>query len=130
MDRREFLKKTAALGLGGAALLLPGSVRRVLGAREGLPGLAAVRGGEPGEMFDRGVAALGGMERFVKKGQTVVIKPIHVMGRPSRERREHQPRAGGADRPPCLEAGGPGSILDHTCDLWRNATGTAAWRRR
>ncbi|GAB1427405.1 hypothetical protein MASR2M17_08310 [Aminivibrio sp.] len=58
MDRREFLRRTAALGLGGAALLLPAGVRRSFGALRGLPGLAAVRGGEPGEMFDRGVAAL------------------------------------------------------------------------
>ena len=75
MDRREFLKRSLAAGVGGAALLVPGSVKRVFADSGKLPGLAAVRGGEPGEMFDRGIAALGGMERFVKKGQTVAIKP-------------------------------------------------------
>ncbi len=122
MDRREFLKRTAALGLGGAALLLPGGVRRAFGAREGLPGLAAVRGGEPGEMFDRGVAALGGMGRFVKKGQTVVIKPNMSWDVP--------PERGGNTNPElverivrrCLEAGASKVYaFDHTCDLWRNS---------
>lgn len=120
MDRREFLKKTAALGLGGAALLLPGNVLRSFGARQGLPGLAAVRGGEPGEMFDRGVAALGGMERFVKKGQTVVIKPNMSWDVP--------PERGGNTNPflverivrRCLEAGASKVYaFDHTCDNWR-----------
>jgi len=37
--------------------------------------LVAVKGGEPEVMFDRGIEALGGLGAFVKKGQTVVIKP-------------------------------------------------------
>ena len=76
MNRREFLKKSLALAAGASALLLPRSAVRALGAAVSGPAdLAAVRGGEPGEMFDRGIAALGGMERFVKKGQSVAIKP-------------------------------------------------------
>lgn len=37
--------------------------------------MVAIRGGEPGEMFARGIASLGGMKQFVKPNQTVVIKP-------------------------------------------------------
>lgn len=37
--------------------------------------LVAVRGGEPGIMFDRGIRQLGGIQSFVKPGQTVVVKP-------------------------------------------------------
>jgi uncharacterized protein (DUF362 family) len=122
MDRREFLKRTAALGIGGAALLVPRSVRSVFAAAQAHPGLAAVRGGEPGEMFDRGVAALGGMGRFVKKGQTVVIKPNMSWD---------VPPEGGANTNPalverivkrCLEAGASKVYaFDHTCDLWRRS---------
>jgi len=37
--------------------------------------LVAVKNGDPVQMFDRGIAALGGMGAFVRKGQTVVVKP-------------------------------------------------------
>jgi hypothetical protein len=37
--------------------------------------LVAVMGGEPDVMFDKGIAELGGMQKFVKPGQTVVVKP-------------------------------------------------------
>lgn len=39
------------------------------------PDLAVARGGEPGEMVRTAVRALGGMERFVKAGDVVVVKP-------------------------------------------------------
>jgi len=76
MNRREFLKKSLALAVGTSAFLLPGKAGRALGAVVSRPAdLAAVRGGEPEDMFDRGLAAMGGMKRFVSKGQTVVVKP-------------------------------------------------------
>jgi uncharacterized protein (DUF362 family) len=37
--------------------------------------LAAIKGGEPVEMFDKGIASLGGMKQFVKPNQKVVVKP-------------------------------------------------------
>jgi uncharacterized protein (DUF362 family) len=42
---------------------------------EGTPDIVAVRNGEPEIMFDRGIAAMGGMGRFVGRGKTVAIKP-------------------------------------------------------
>ena len=39
------------------------------------PDLVVARGGEPEEMVRRALAALGGMEQFVKAGDHVVIKP-------------------------------------------------------
>ncbi len=39
------------------------------------PDLVVARGGDPEEMVRRALAALGGMERFVKAGDNVVIKP-------------------------------------------------------
>lgn len=41
----------------------------------GIPDLAVARGGEPEDLVRRAIAALGGMERFVKKGYKVIIKP-------------------------------------------------------
>ncbi len=41
----------------------------------GPPDLVVSRGGEPEELVRQAVAALGGMERFVKPGYDVIIKP-------------------------------------------------------
>jgi uncharacterized protein (DUF362 family) len=81
MDRREFLKRLAGIGAAGAALLLDRG-RIGLWAEEArkpaaaaLPDLVAVKGGESAAMFDRAIKELGGMGAFVRKGQTVVVKP-------------------------------------------------------
>jgi hypothetical protein len=72
MDRREFLKKSIAVGIGAGAMLIPGGLKRItspaFGACE-FPNLVAVKGGSAGAMFDRGMKAIGGMDRFVRKGQ-------------------------------------------------------------
>jgi uncharacterized protein (DUF362 family) len=41
----------------------------------GTPPAAAARGGTPSENVRRAVAALGGIERFVRPGETVLLKP-------------------------------------------------------
>jgi len=77
LNRREVLQKGLSLGLiaGGAVILgRPG----FLIAREkpsGIPDLVAVKNGEPDAMFKKAIELAGGMSQFVKKGQTVVVKP-------------------------------------------------------
>ncbi len=41
----------------------------------GIPDVAVARGGEPEDLVRRALAALGGIERFVKTGDSVIIKP-------------------------------------------------------
>ena len=123
MNRREFLKKSLALAVGTSALLLPGKAGRALGAVVSGPAdLAAVRGGEPEDMFDRGLAAMGGMKRFVSKGQTVVVKPNMAW--------DVRPELGANTNPAlverivrrCIEAGASKVyVFDHTCDLWKRS---------
>lgn len=65
--------------LSGAALSL-GNFGEVLASPAGegmqLPyDMVAVRGGEPADMFSRGIASLGGLKQFIKPNQTVVVKP-------------------------------------------------------
>jgi uncharacterized protein (DUF362 family) len=123
MDRREFLRTLAGIGAGaaGAALFLGrGPVR--LWADEkapaaAVPDLVAVKGGEPAAMLDRGIREMGGMAAFVRKGQTVVIKPnigwdqapqICANTNPALVKRlvEH-----------CLDAGAKKVwVFDHSCD--------------
>jgi uncharacterized protein (DUF362 family) len=92
-DRRVVLKRLAQAGavlgasaaLGGVGLFLPGRHRRGGAARglrdlrvadeSGRPPLVVARGGGPALRVRACVAALGGMERFVKPGETVLVKP-------------------------------------------------------
>ncbi|BDV41733.1 hypothetical protein GURASL_06560 [Geotalea uraniireducens] len=68
MDRRSFLK-----GIGVASLLAEGLVRRLF-ARE-IPVVAVSRDKDYRRAAVRAVDLLGGMKRFVKPGDVVVIKP-------------------------------------------------------
>ena len=78
LSRRGFLR----LGLSAAAgAALPPLLRKPLLSKEpappgpAWPDLVAVRGGSPVQLFDAGIKALGGLQRFVRKGQTVLVKP-------------------------------------------------------
>ncbi len=78
MDRRDFLKKTLLTGaITGAGMILnrENSLFGENNTNKAFPDLVALKGGEPDAMFDRGIEAIGGIGRFVKSGQTVVIKP-------------------------------------------------------
>lgn len=129
MNRRDFLKNCLAAGVGiGMAGLPFASATRLGSAMAGEaaggdarpPEIVAVRGGEPDAMFDRGMAAMGGMGRFVKKGQTVAIKtnaswdvPVELAGNtnPALLKRLVQH---------CLEAGASRVLLfDHAIEPWR-----------
>ena len=78
MKRREFVKKSVSAGFVTGTALAFGSINNLFG-KPPLPyspvDLVAVKGGNPGQMFDQGIEALGGIEKFVKPNQTVVVKP-------------------------------------------------------
>ncbi len=69
MKRRTFIKKTA---LGTAAIAL--SVNH-LSAEESYPEVVWVENGEPKQLFDRAIKEIGGLGRFISKGDVVVVKP-------------------------------------------------------
>lgn len=124
--RRDFLKQTSlALGAScAAASIAPiASAAPVVTATAtsgGKPILVAVRDGSRSAMLDKALAELGGMKAFVKKGQSVVIKP-NIGWSVSPER-------GGNTHPElvrrlvelCFEAGAKSvSVFDKTCNPWR-----------
>ena len=124
MDRRAFFTTGlgasvlagTTLGMGGRRGLLAG----VPAGDSGAPDLVAVRGGEPDVMFDRGIKALGGIGAFVKKGQTVVVKPnIGWDVSPERAGNTH-PKLVSRIVKACYEAGAKKVyVFDHTCDDWQ-----------
>ena len=120
MQRRTFLK---ALGAG-----LAGSTGR-LSAREvaaGVPDLVAVKNGDPEVLFDRGIEALGGMGRFVKKGQTVVVKPNIGWNVGPERAANTNPRLVRRIIEHCRQAGAKEVyVFDHTCDAWRDSYRTS-----
>ena len=73
-DRREFLKTglmtTAAMVGSASAVLHPRSLHA-----DTTPDLVVSHGNDPAKITRSAVEALGGMKRFVKPGQKVVIKP-------------------------------------------------------
>lgn len=125
MKRRTFLKNTAVAGLvGGIALNLPGKVVKAAkpSAKKGKYDLVAVKGGEAAEMFDRGIAAMGGMRSFVKPGQTVVVKPNIGWAKTPETAANTNPELVKRIIEHCFKAGAKTVyVLDHTCNSWKDS---------
>jgi hypothetical protein len=79
MKRRTFLKSSLGSSVWMSTTLSLGShFPRILNAAPTTSpayDLVALKNAEPDKLFDRGIDLLGGMQGFVKKGQTVVVKP-------------------------------------------------------
>ncbi|RRJ94823.1 DUF362 domain-containing protein [Opitutaceae bacterium TAV4] len=123
--RRNFLKKGFAVGAVFSLADLGGLFAATTATsadddkKTAAPALVAVRDGDRTAMVNRAMAELGGMERFVKKGQTVVIKPnIGWDVVPERSANTH-PDIVRRLVEMCLAAGASQvSVFDHTCDAW------------
>jgi len=72
IERREFLKKIALVaGVMGAGALLPASGK----AADQEIGIAVVEGTNPAGQVREAILLLGGMQRFVRRGNRVVLLP-------------------------------------------------------
>lgn len=126
MDRRDFLKKTAAIGLGAGILFLPGGLQRhakqAFAAEASHPHLVALRGGGTAEMFERGMRSLGGIGRFVKPGQTVLVKPNMSWDVPADYAANTPPELVAALVRHCRDAGASRVVvMDHSIEFWENS---------
>ena len=121
MERRTFLKNTTVAGfVGGIALNLPGKTLHK--TAKGKYDMVAVKGGEPAEMFDKGISAMGGMKVFVKPGQTVVVKPNIGWAKTPEEAANTNPELVKRIIEHCFKAGAKTVyVLDHTCHSWRDS---------
>lgn len=118
--RRRFVQGATAAAAGSAI-----AWNNPLFAAEDAPSdghdLVAVRNGEAVEMFHAGIAALGGMQAFVKKGQKVVVKPNIAWDKPPEIPANTNPDLVGAVVKACLDAGAAKVVVfDHTCQNWKN----------
>jgi uncharacterized protein (DUF362 family) len=81
--------------------------------------LVAVKGGEPEAMFDRAMASMGGMEKFVPKGGKVLVKPNIGWDVPPERAGNTNPKLVTRIIEHCFKAGAKQvSVFDHTCDNW------------
>jgi uncharacterized protein (DUF362 family) len=129
-SRRDFIKTGLALGATFSLVSRKGLLAAEASGGSGstpTPAaappksvLVAVRDGSRSAMLDQALAALGGIETFVKKGQTVLIKPnIGWDATPERGANTHPELVGHLVRL-CLNAGAKSvSIFDNTCDQWQ-----------
>ena len=108
MTRRQFLRTTAAgvvLGLSASPTFLEAGDEYDL----------VVVSGDPGPATRKALEALGGISRFVKKGQSVILKPnMSFANSPDRGSTTH-PVVVATVAQACMEAGAQQVVvLDHT----------------
>lgn len=111
MKRRNFIKNTAA---GGLLLgLRPGLFSQAGGA----PELAVVQGESPGLITRESIKILGGMGRFVSKGDKILIKPNIGWDRKPEQAACTNPEVVRVLVEMCLEAGaGEVTVMDNPCN--------------
>ncbi|MBP1647758.1 MAG: hypothetical protein H6Q30_1203 [Bacteroidetes bacterium] len=123
MDRREFIRRSVGGSIVAGSAFALGDYGRLLAAtpspKPNAYDLVAVKGGEPDDMFDSAIEALGGIGAFVKKGQKVLVKPnIGWDVTPERGGNTH-PKLVSRLVQHCLNAGAKEVyVFDHTCDNW------------
>ena len=118
MNRRAFIVTACSSATAVAALGFAGTPP--LWAAAGPLDLVAVRGGEPEVMFDKAMDAFGGIGRFVKKGDKVLVKPNIGWDVGPEQGGNTNPKLVGRIIAHCLQAGAKEvTVFDHTCDPWR-----------
>lgn len=122
MKRRDFISKTVKVGIAvGTVMATSGKTMFAVGQPEtNLPfDLVAVKGGEPAMMLDKALTALGGMKQFVKKGQSVVVKPNIGWDAPPERGANTNPQLVKRVVEQCLSAGAKKVfVFDRTCNNW------------
>lgn len=124
MKRRDFLRSIALTGL--AATVIPSKAFDMVmqtgeSAETGAAyDMVAVMGGEPDAMFRRAIQEMGGMGKYVKKGQKVVVKPNIGWDKTPELAGNTNPKLVSEIIKQCFAAGASEVVVfDHTCDDWR-----------
>ncbi len=114
LTRRDFIKSSACAGLVlSAASTVPGFAI----AGDELPELVIVKNSSPADLVRRAVDELGGMGRFVKKDQTVLLKPNIGWDRNPEQAANTNPEAVAEVIKMCLAAGAKKvRVIDRTCN--------------
>ena len=119
INRRQFIKGAAVaatLPLFSNGLPFYGSL--VHAAEES--DLVIAKNGTPSQLLQAAMAPLGGMGRFVKKGQRVVVKANIAWARTPEQACTNNPDLLSALIKMCYDAGAKRvAVWDHTCDNYQ-----------
>lgn len=117
MKRRTFLKAFSA-GVVGAGFLRPQDIFAL--PPEGAPLLATVKGSDPAAITTAAVEAVGGISKFVSRGDIVVIKPNMAWDRTPEHAANTNPDVVAQMVRLCLDAGAKKvRVFDNTCNAAR-----------
>lgn len=135
IDRRDFLRRSTRAGAGVAAACglgywlhsrsrHPGQDQSTYMVRnyrvdpsDGLPRMAVVSGGTPAGLAAAALAALGGMQKFVSRGDVVVLKPNIGWDRVPQQAANTNPELVKAVAQLCFDAGAKKVVVtDVSCN--------------
>ncbi len=124
INRRDFLKNSISLGMAafGAAVFPRGNKGRAAENVVKYPDLVAVRNGEPDVMYQKAIKVMGGMQRYVSKGQVVTVKPNIGWAREPELAADTNPLLVKTIIESCYAAGAKKVyVYDHTCHDWKRS---------
>jgi len=119
ITRRDFIKASlgTALSLSLPHLGLPDLFAQTLEEQKTIPDLAVVTDGDPASMTRQAIKLLGGMKRFVSKGDVVVVKPNIGWDRSPEQAADTNPEVVAEVVKLCLEVGAKKvKVFDRSCN--------------
>lgn len=122
--RREFLRRAGIVSAATYGLTLAGD--EILGfleeAEAAGPTMTIAWNGSIEARVKKAIDGLGGIGKFVKKGNSVAIKPNIAWARAPEHAANTNPEVLAAVIKLCKQAGaGRITVVDHTCDEWQTA---------
>lgn len=120
MKRRDFLKRGLSIGFVAGTSFAINPYKNLMASPLAEDyDMVAIMGGKADAMFDTAIESMGGMRKFVRQGQTVVIKP-NIGWDASPERAANtNPELIKRIVKHCINAGAKEVfVFDHTCNEW------------
>lgn len=104
MNRRDLLKIAAVTG---AALCLPNAINKMIDSAEAseIPDLVVAHGPSPKQTIRAAIDAMGGIRKFISRGDVVIIKPNIAWDRVPEQAATTNPEVVSAIVQLCFEAG-------------------------
>ena len=119
ISRRDFIRTSlgTAASLSLACMGLPELFAQALEKGSVYPDLSVVTNGNPASMTRKAVELIGGMNRFVSKGDIVVVKPNIGWDRSPEQAANTNPEVVAEVVKMCLEAGAKKvKVFDRSCN--------------
>lgn len=117
LNRRKFIQQVSLFSVGLTIVVPRFSISNAFASSPRVSSLAVVKGSNYGQITREAVATLGGMNQFVRSGDSVVIKPNIGWDRSVEQGANTHPLVVEALVEMALEAGGSRVLVfDHTCN--------------